>query len=201
MPNEDEQQQNGGEPSPSSSENIEIPPISKQTAGMATGAVIGSVAGPVGCRSWWCAWCTRRARSLKGSRCRNNGKENRQEGIAKNQSGRKASEESSGKEIQIASAKKTKASSAKKKSSAKSRKATSKDVARGRVNRPPEVAEKRSRVNDQIVAARRAAGGLRRGQGRVRENCDAKRFRNAVARRRTNGAASKFHSERARYHR
>ena len=48
MPNEDEQQQNGGEASPGSSENIEIPPISKQTAGAATGAVIGSVAGPVG---------------------------------------------------------------------------------------------------------------------------------------------------------
>ena len=32
----------------SSSENIEIPPISKQTAGAAAGAVLGSVAGPVG---------------------------------------------------------------------------------------------------------------------------------------------------------
>ena len=30
------------------SENIEIPPISKQTAGAAAGAVIGSVAGPIG---------------------------------------------------------------------------------------------------------------------------------------------------------
>ena len=43
----DEQDASSSEKTPSS-ENIEIPPISKQAAGAATGAVLGSVAGPVG---------------------------------------------------------------------------------------------------------------------------------------------------------
>ena len=43
---EDNQKSNNEPGSPS--ENIEIPPISKQAAGAATGAVIGSVAGPIG---------------------------------------------------------------------------------------------------------------------------------------------------------
>ena len=46
MADQDNKQSN--ESSSSSSENIEIPPISKQTAGAAAGAVLGSVAGPVG---------------------------------------------------------------------------------------------------------------------------------------------------------
>ena len=44
----EEENQKSTDTSGSSSENIEIPPISKQTAGAATGAVLGSVAGPVG---------------------------------------------------------------------------------------------------------------------------------------------------------
>ena len=43
-----DENQNPTDDSASSSENISIPPISKQTAGAATGAVLGSVAGPVG---------------------------------------------------------------------------------------------------------------------------------------------------------
>ena len=44
MADENQQSTDSG----STSENIEIPPISKQAAGAAAGAVIGSVAGPVG---------------------------------------------------------------------------------------------------------------------------------------------------------
>ena len=33
---------------PGASENIQVPPIPKQTAGAVTGAAIGSIAGPVG---------------------------------------------------------------------------------------------------------------------------------------------------------
>ena len=47
MADENQQSTDSG----SSSENIEIPPISKQAAGAAAGAVLGSVAGPVG-PSW-----------------------------------------------------------------------------------------------------------------------------------------------------
>src|SRR5437016_6476472 len=45
MPDEPDAQK---KESPQSSEDIQIPPIPKQTAGAVTGAAIGSVAGPVG---------------------------------------------------------------------------------------------------------------------------------------------------------
>ena len=43
-----DEQNNQSSESAQSSENITLPPISKQTAGAATGAIIGAVAGPVG---------------------------------------------------------------------------------------------------------------------------------------------------------
>src|SRR5437868_15295795 len=43
-----EENQSSPDTSGSSSENINIPPISKPTAGAAAGLVLGSVAGPVG---------------------------------------------------------------------------------------------------------------------------------------------------------
>ena len=43
-----EENQQSNDKSGSESGDIQIPPISKQTAGIATGAVLGSVAGPVG---------------------------------------------------------------------------------------------------------------------------------------------------------
>ena len=46
MSTPDSDQQN--EETSQSSENIEIPPISKQTAGAVAGAAVGSIAGPIG---------------------------------------------------------------------------------------------------------------------------------------------------------
>src|SRR2546423_14977723 len=48
LPMADQDNQQSNESSSSSSENIQIPPISKEAAGAAAGAVVGSVAGPVG---------------------------------------------------------------------------------------------------------------------------------------------------------
>ena len=44
----DENNQQSSESSNAPSENIQIPPISKEAAGAAAGAVVGSVVGPVG---------------------------------------------------------------------------------------------------------------------------------------------------------
>jgi Glycine zipper len=44
MPDNSKPEKNG----PRASENIQVPPIPKQTAGAVTGAAIGSIAGPVG---------------------------------------------------------------------------------------------------------------------------------------------------------
>ena len=45
MPDDQNSQEQG---SPQSSENIDIPPIRKDTAGAVAGAALGSVAGPIG---------------------------------------------------------------------------------------------------------------------------------------------------------